>query len=246
VPLAILAGSPPAAPALASDRQSGPRSHGEYCHAAFDRRVAPISSRLTPRPNPHSVCCTAAAHRPRFRALALLGRRPPQRVDGLVIPASEKPAHKRKWASDVVTPRRPHHCAVRRNSPLSPNQRFSYSRFQAAVCSMLEPCARRADPVCGFAELAANFFAQSFMLPCCAIAFNDFSGTNIGMGFRSVTDTDCYIVMERANRCRAHRRQRISNDRSEIVGPAINGHKRSLSASSKSFLKADYKNHAAL
>jgi hypothetical protein len=30
------------------------------------------------------------------------------------------------------------------------------------------------------------------------------------MGFRSViTDTDCYIVMERANRCRAHRRQRI-------------------------------------
>jgi hypothetical protein len=86
------------------------------------------------------------------------------------------------------------------------------------------------------------------MLPCCAIAFNDFSGTNIGMGFRSViTDTDCYIVMERANRCRARRRQRISNDRSEIVGPAIDGHKRPLLSQLKVFpLKADHKNHAAL
>ena len=110
VTLAILAGSRPAAPALASDRQSRPRSHGEYCHAALDRRVyscmhrrslaksdrvelcAPISSSLAPRPNPHSVRCTAATHLPRFRALALLGRRPPQRVDCLVIPASEKPA----------------------------------------------------------------------------------------------------------------------------------------------------------
>ncbi len=99
----------------------------------------------------------------------------------------------------MVTPQRPHRRAVR----LSPNQRFAYSRFQAAVCSMLERCALRADPVCCFAELAVNFFVQSFMLPCCAIAFNDFSGTNIGMGFRSViTDTDCYIVMERANHYR--------------------------------------------
>jgi hypothetical protein len=41
--------------------------------------------------------------------------------------------------------------------------------------------------------------------------------------------------MERANRCRARRRQRISNDRSEIVGPAIDGHKRPLFTSSRSF-----------
>ena len=69
---------------------------------------------------------------------------------------------------------------------------------------MRDRCALRADPVCCFVELAVNLFVQSFMLPCCAIAFNDFSGTNIGMGFRSViTDTDCYTVMERANRCRA-------------------------------------------
>jgi hypothetical protein len=29
---------------------------------------------------------------PRFRALALLGRRLPERMDGIFIPASEKPA----------------------------------------------------------------------------------------------------------------------------------------------------------
>src|SRR5438552_13337940 len=38
-------------------------------------------------------------------------------------------------------------------------------------------CALRADPVCCFAEMAANFLVQGFMLPCCAIAFNDFCGT---------------------------------------------------------------------
>ena len=88
--------------------------------------------------------------------------------------------------------------------------------------------ALRADPVCCFLEeLAINFFVQSFMLPCCAVAFNDFSGANIGVGFRSViTDTHSYIFMERANHCRARGRQRVSNDRSEIVGPVIDGHKR--------------------
>jgi hypothetical protein len=114
VTLAILAGSRPAAPALASDRHSRPRSHRKPRRARRDRGVyscthrrslsrsdcldlrAPISSSLIPRPNPHSVRCTAAAHLPRFRALALLGRRPPQPVDHLVIPASEKPAHDRK------------------------------------------------------------------------------------------------------------------------------------------------------
>jgi hypothetical protein len=107
-----------------------------------------------------------------------------------------------------------------------PDQRFSYSQFQAAVCSMLERTALRANPVCCFVKLAVHFFVQSFMLPCCAIAFNDFSGTNIGMGFRGIiTDTDCHSVMECATRSRARRRQRKSNDRSEIVGPASDGHK---------------------
>jgi hypothetical protein len=162
----------------------------------------------------------------------------PHIVGALTAPTSMAPMcrwrsrpqhHKRKWASGGN----------------SPNQRFSYSRVQAAVCSMLERYALRADPVCCFAELAVNFLVQSFMLPCCAIAFNDFSGTNIGMGFRSVvTDTDCYIVMERANHYRACRRQRISNDRSEIVGPAIDGHETSFSQLEVFPLKADHKNHA--
>ena len=110
---------------------------------------------------------------------------------------------------------------------------------------MLERCTLRADPVCCFVELAVNFFVQSFMFPCCAIAFNDFSGTNKGMGFRSViADTDCHIVVERANHCRARRRQRKSNDRSEIVGPAIDGHKRSFSELEVFPLKADHKHDA--
>ena len=64
---------------------------------------APISSSLAPQPNPHSVRCTAATHLPRFRALALLGRRPPQRVDGLVIPASEKPAQKQSCVGRITS-----------------------------------------------------------------------------------------------------------------------------------------------
>jgi hypothetical protein len=40
-------------------------------------------------PNPHSTRGTAAAHIPRFPALALFGRRLPQRVDSIVMPASE-------------------------------------------------------------------------------------------------------------------------------------------------------------
>ena len=57
-------------------------------------RPPPRSKLLTPHSaaNPHRARCAASAHLPRFRALALLGRRPPQRVDDIVIPASEKPA----------------------------------------------------------------------------------------------------------------------------------------------------------
>ena len=39
--------------------------------------------------NPHSPAAPAVLHLPRFRALALFGRRPPERVDGAVMPASE-------------------------------------------------------------------------------------------------------------------------------------------------------------
>ncbi len=52
-------------------------------------RSSPTSARTPPRPNPHSARGTAAAHLPRFRAFALFERRPPERVEGVVIPASE-------------------------------------------------------------------------------------------------------------------------------------------------------------
>ena len=53
---------------------------------------------LTPRQNPHRARCTVAPHRPRFRALALFGRRPPQRVDSLIIAGVRKPAQERPHA----------------------------------------------------------------------------------------------------------------------------------------------------
>src|SRR6266849_5148497 len=42
-----------------------------------------------PRQNPHSARGTAPAYVPRFRALALFGRRPQERVEGFVMPASK-------------------------------------------------------------------------------------------------------------------------------------------------------------
>jgi hypothetical protein len=47
----------------------------------------------------------AAARFPRFRALALFGRRPPQRVDSLVMPASEN-LHNNGSARLIRSPRR--------------------------------------------------------------------------------------------------------------------------------------------
>src|SRR5713226_5774511 len=42
-----------------------------------------------PRLNLHSPAAPPVPHFPRFRALALFGRRPPQRVEGFVMPASK-------------------------------------------------------------------------------------------------------------------------------------------------------------
>ena len=53
-------------------------------------------SNHVPRLNLHSVpAALPVPHFPRFRALALFGRRPPQRVDSLVMPASENLHNKR-------------------------------------------------------------------------------------------------------------------------------------------------------
>ena len=52
-------------------------------------RFAPSQAHLSSWPNPHRSRGTAAAHIPRFRALALFGRRALERVDSPAIPASE-------------------------------------------------------------------------------------------------------------------------------------------------------------
>jgi hypothetical protein len=96
----------------------------------------------------------------------------------------------------------------------------------SSLLRILLCCTFRADFIGCLAELAANFFIKNFVAPRCAITFDNFTGAHIGMAFRRfVTDTDSYISMERANGYRAGGYQRISNSRSEIVGPVFDGHK---------------------
>jgi hypothetical protein len=52
-------------------------------------RFNPTSASPNLRQNPHSARGTAPAYVPRFRALALFGRRPQDRVDSVGIPASK-------------------------------------------------------------------------------------------------------------------------------------------------------------
>src|SRR6266581_8362223 len=121
---AILARSPPAPPKLASVRWIHQQSRIQSCRSTSkplarpsvlthawpqtDRgnRSSPTSARQPPWPNPHSARGTAAAHLPRFRALALFERRPPERVEGFVIPASENLHRAQKQSLHRVSPRR--------------------------------------------------------------------------------------------------------------------------------------------
>ena len=60
-------------------------------------RHVPPHRGLSPRRNPHS-CGTAYVPPPRFRALALFGRRPPERVAGIVGAGVRKPAQQETHA----------------------------------------------------------------------------------------------------------------------------------------------------
>jgi hypothetical protein len=92
------------------------KSHGErnltfpqlaiLCHNAkvVHAFEASTHSNHVPRLNLHSARGTAGAHFPRFRALALFGRRPPQRVDSIVMPASENLQKKRHSGIEVMPP----------------------------------------------------------------------------------------------------------------------------------------------
>src|SRR6266478_5369936 len=69
---------------LVPERQSCACLRGQYTL----RKITRHSNHL-PRLNLDSPAAPPVPHFPRFRALALFGRRPPQRVDSLVMPASE-------------------------------------------------------------------------------------------------------------------------------------------------------------
>src|SRR5262252_2441631 len=66
-------------------------------------RFASSQAHLSSWPNPHSTRGTAAAHIPRFRALALFGRRPLERVDNPTIPASENLHNRRHSRNERPT-----------------------------------------------------------------------------------------------------------------------------------------------
>src|SRR6267142_830328 len=70
---------------LVPERQSCACLRGQYTL----RKIITRHSDHVPRLNLHSPAAPPVPHFPRFRALALFGRRPPQRVDSLVMPASE-------------------------------------------------------------------------------------------------------------------------------------------------------------
>jgi hypothetical protein len=85
--------SPALPPPIPSRHAQIARSHRPIHHAwpQADRGnpYNPASASPNPRQNPHSARGTAPAYVPRFRALALFGRRPQERVEGFVMPASK-------------------------------------------------------------------------------------------------------------------------------------------------------------
>src|SRR6202163_3800498 len=119
--LALLAGSQPAVTKLASlprihqrsrhqSRRATPRSlvHTDVSNHAWPQAdrgnpYNPASASPNPRQNPHSARGTAPAYVPRFRALALFGRRPQERVEGFVMPAS-KNLHKSRQMTAFYSP----------------------------------------------------------------------------------------------------------------------------------------------
>jgi hypothetical protein len=83
----------------------------------------------------------------------------------------------------------------------------------------------RAMTVCGIAELTLEFFEQDFAPVCRAIGVGNFFGAEIGMVFRGViTHTDCYVCVERANRCGAGRLKRVTYSGSEMICVTVDGH----------------------
>ena len=152
--LALLAGSQPAAPRLAPVHQIGPQSRRQSPHtpcaplvrtdaltltwqkADRHKRSAPTSSSLTPWPNPHSACGTAAAPLPAisclgaFRPPAARARgevrhcRQPKTCTTTVIGARQ---HGRKMPQGSSTRSPSHSSGLRTND--QPDRRIFYGRW---------------------------------------------------------------------------------------------------------------------
>jgi hypothetical protein len=83
----------------------------------------------------------------------------------------------------------------------------------------------RTNTVCGIAELTLDFFEQNFPLPSRAVTPDNFTGATIGIAFGGViAHSDSHIFVEGANRCGTGSFQRTSDNRSEIIGAAVDGH----------------------
>src|ERR1700686_677685 len=114
--LAIHTGSLPAAPTPVPLCQIGPQRHPPPGRAPCDPQLCTHTYHRPPsqndrvdrcrdptlRSNLHSACCTSVPYPPRFRALALFGRRPPERVVGIVGAGVRKPAHERPPALQKI------------------------------------------------------------------------------------------------------------------------------------------------
>src|SRR3981081_3247247 len=110
---------------LVPERQSCACLRGQYTL----RKIITRHSNHVPRLNLHSPAAPPVPHFPRFRALALFGRRPPQRVDSLVMPASENLHNNGVCNSTRCSNLRPSWCTSSSRIPSSRGRRHEKFRL---------------------------------------------------------------------------------------------------------------------
>src|SRR6266566_2377362 len=133
---------------LVPERQSCACLRGQYTL----RKIITRHSDHVPRLNLHSPAAPPVPHFPRFRALALFGRRPPQRVDSLVMPASENLHKTGRSARLDATPRhntdeiRADGCAPRRKRIKTNSRGKKPAKLGGSHGPLIGPCLVAAEP----------------------------------------------------------------------------------------------------
>ena len=121
-------------------RQSCACLRGQY---TLRKKIITRHSNHVPRLNLHSPAAPPVPHFPQFRALALFGRRPPQRVDSLVMPASENLHNNGSGISTRCSDLRPSWCTSSSRIPSSRGRRhekfgllrhFKFDRSAPRAC----------------------------------------------------------------------------------------------------------------